>query len=351
MNELPVRGVGRCQEAASHMRAGFVADAASRFAVCALATCLVVTPPSFAIEQPSAEAQATLRRGFKASSEGSAALADTLLTQSIVEWKATKQAPDEIAAIYKQRGTVRQQQNRLAEAAADLTEALKLDEAPAATPDPAEVQRTYVLRARVNAALKLWAAAEADLTAAIDRLDSLDAIESTNPYLFSERGSARSRLGDYEGAADDALRAEADFKAIGDKVHRLLSSADSALALYGAGDVKGGVEAMRYVFKNKGMPASNNPDDIGLLQELSRKDAELHLAYASHLYGVEGRKADAMTQWESGCIRIEAYVADGTQRVREEDALREKVIRGGWWWLVVVDGGWWWLVVVGGEWW
>ena len=178
-------------------RIDLVADAASRFAVCALATCLVVTPPSFAIEQPSAEAQATLRRGFKASSEGSAALADTLLTQSIVEWKATKQAPDEIAAIYKQRGTVRQQQNRLAEAAADLTEALKLDEAPAATPDPAEVQRTYVLRARVNAALKLWAAAEADLTAAIDRLDSLDAIESTNPYLFSERGSARSRLGDF----------------------------------------------------------------------------------------------------------------------------------------------------------
>jgi len=107
-------------------------------------------------------------------------------------------------------------------------------------------------------------------------------------------------------------------------VHRLLSSADSALALYGAGDVKGGVEAMRFVFKNKGMPASNNPDDIGLLQELSRKDAELHLAYASHLYGAEGRRPDAVTQWESGCIRIEAYVTDGTQRIKEEDALREK---------------------------
>ena len=41
---------------------------------------------------------------------------------------------------------------------------------------------------------------------------------------------------------------------------------------------------MRYVFANKGVPATNNPDDIGLLQALSRKDAELHLAYAGHLF-------------------------------------------------------------------
>lgn len=298
--------------------------AASRFAACALAACLVVTPPSLAVEPPSAEAQAILRKGFKASSEGSTALADTLLTQSIDEWKRTKQAPDELAAIYKQRGIVRQQQAKLVEAAADLTEALKLVQAPGAVPDLAEVQRTYVLRARVHEALALWSPAEADLTAAINRLDDLDAIESTNPYLYSERASARSRLGDYAGAADDALRAEAEFKAIGDKVRRLLSSADSALAMYGADDIKGGVGAMRFVFKNKGMPASNNPDDIGLLQELSRKDAELHLAYAAHLYGAEGRKADALTQWESGCIRIEAYVADGMQRNEEETALLEK---------------------------
>ena len=110
------------------------------------------------------------------------------------------------------------------------------------------------------------------------------------------------------------------------------SSSDASLALYGAGDDAGGVERMRFTFKNKGMPASNNPDDIPLLQELSRKDAELHLAYApearalvplrplltaqrasrcggryaAHLYGAEGKRSEAETQWESGCIRLEA---------------------------------------------
>ena len=70
------------------------------------------------------------------------------------------------------------------------------------------------------------------------------------------------------------------------------------------------------------MPASNNPDDIPLLQELSRKDAELHLAYAAHLYdGGKGDRAKAETQWESGCIRIEAYVTDGLERQQQEEAL------------------------------
>ena len=32
------------------------------------------------------------------------------------------------------------------------------------------------------------------------------------------------------------------------------------------------MQKMEYVFKSKGLPASNNPDDIGLLQELSRRD-------------------------------------------------------------------------------
>ena len=115
--------------------------------------------------------------------------------------------------------------------------------------------------------------------------------------VSSERSTARSRLGDFTGASEDAFRAEADFKSIGDKVRRLLTAADGALALYGSGDVAAGVEKMRYVFANKGMPASNNPDDIGLLQELSRKDAELHLAYAAHLYNNgDGKRSDAETR-------------------------------------------------------
>lgn len=66
------------------------------------------------------------------------------------------------------------------------------------------------------------------------------------------------------------MRAEADFKNIGDRIRRLLSAADASLALYGAGDVTDGVERMRFTFKNKGMPSSNNPDDIPLLQVTTR---------------------------------------------------------------------------------
>ena len=250
--------------------------------------------------------------------------ADSLLTSSIDEWKRTKQPPDETAALLKKRATVRQQQGKLEAALADLSESLKLAQAPGAKPDPAEIQRTFVARARVNEALQDWKPAALDLSAAIDRLDDLDAIEANNPFLYAERSSARSKLGDFTGAADDSLRAEADFKSIGDKIRRLLSAADAALALYGSGDVSEGVERMRFTFKNKGNPASNNPDDIPLLQELSRKDAELHLAYAAHLYGAEGRRADAETQWESGCIRIEAYVRDGLERRQEESSLLEE---------------------------
>ena len=59
----------------------------------------------------------------------------------------------------------------------------------------------------------------------------LDAIESTNPYLFAERSAARSRLGNFGGAADDAVAATVEFKDIGDRLRSLIALADSALAL------------------------------------------------------------------------------------------------------------------------
>lgn len=192
---------------------------------------------------------------------------------------------------------------------------------PESKPDKAEVQRTYALRAKTNAKLERWSAAEQDLNEAINRLDDLDAIEATNPFLFVERATARSRLGSWAAAAEDAKQAELDFKATGDKVRSLNAAADGALALYGSGDLPQAVEGMRFVFKNKGNPVSNNPDDIPLLQELSRKDAELHLAYAGYLYSVANDKPAAETQWESGCIRLEAYVRDGVARKEEEEAL------------------------------
>jgi hypothetical protein len=84
-------------------------------------------------------------------------------------------------------------------------------------------------------------------------------------------------LGDFSGAADDAEAAEIDFRATGDKIRRTLALADGALASYGSGDVAGGVEKMRTVFRTKRTLASTNPDDIALLQQLSKKDAELYV--------------------------------------------------------------------------
>ena len=57
---------------------------------------------------PSAEAQADLKKGFTASAQGFLGTADQLLTKSIDEWRRTEQPPDELAALYKTRATIRQ---------------------------------------------------------------------------------------------------------------------------------------------------------------------------------------------------------------------------------------------------
>jgi hypothetical protein len=63
-------------------------------------------------------------------------------------------------------------------------------------------------------------------------------------------------------------------------------------------------------------------DDIGVLQSLARKQAELHLAYAAHLVGTNGQLAEAQKQWERGCVLLEGYVIDAVQRQDDELALQ-----------------------------
>ena len=252
---------------------------------CIAAACILAAPPAIRpvlAEPPTAEAQAVLRKGYQAASEGLLPTADEKLTQAIGEWKRSAQPPAELSSLYKVRSSVRQQLGKLPDALADLDEAVALITPAAANGDPAEVQRTILLRARVNAALARWQQAETDFTSAIARLDDLNAIESTNPYLYAERGSVRSKLGRFDGAADDAVTAAVEFKAIGDKLRSLLASSDAALALYGAGDIDEGVAKMKSTFSSYGnsSPTTNNPDDIGLLQDLARREAELHLACA-----------------------------------------------------------------------
>ncbi len=280
--------------------------------------------PALAAEAPPTEALATLRKAYQAATDGLLPTADALLTKSVAEWKRSAQPVDEIAALYKVRGTVRQGQGRTADAIADLDEAVNLLNSPLAKPSSAEVQRTYLQRARLNAAVKRWKEAEADFSAAIARLDDLEAIEATNPYLYSERSNVRSRLGDWAGAADDALAASVEFKDIGDKLRSLLASSDASLALYGSGEIEEALQRMRSTFTSYGTrsPASNNPDDIGTLQALARREAELHLAYAAHLYGADGQRTEAQRQWQTGCIRLESFITDAEQRLADEEALR-----------------------------
>jgi len=299
----------------------------STLAACAASVILLAAEPSLpALAQPpTADALLTLRKGYQAASDGLLPSADSLLSKSIEEWKKTAQPPDEVSALLKVRGTVRQQQGREVDALADLDEAITLLASPSAKPDPAELQRTYLQRARLNSVLQRWVDADADYSSAIARLDQLDAIESTNPYLYFERSGVRSRLGRFAEAADDALAAQVEFKDIGDKLRSLLASSDAALAMYGAGDIDEALKRMQAVFTSYGSrsPATNNPDDIGTLQALARREAEMHLAYGAHLYGSEGRSVEGQKQWETGCIRLEAFVTDALQRQASETALRD----------------------------
>jgi hypothetical protein len=87
--------------------------------------------------------------------------------------------------------------------------------------------------------------------------------------------------------------------------------------LYGSGNEDAGMQLLEKLFRDKAKPSSNNPDDVPLLQELSRADAEGHLAYAAYLHS-KGEPSRAATQWESGCVRLEAYVRDAADRAEAQ---------------------------------
>ncbi|KAH8093585.1 hypothetical protein JL720_4726 [Aureococcus anophagefferens] len=70
----------------------------------------------------------------------------------------------------------------------------------------------------------------------------------------------------------------------------------------------------------KSKPVSNNPDDVPLLQELSRKDAELHLALSARLYAKDDDRRGRTALWQTGCLRLKTYVDDARTRVVADDA-------------------------------
>ena len=176
--------------------------ACRRVVACLAAVAITVAPPPTlplvapaaaaatvrSTAEPSADLQATLRKAFSTAQAGLFDSADGLLSASIAEWERSGQPAEEVAALYKTRGGVRQQQGRLSLALADLSKALGLMRPAASgvggTP-AAELLRTYQLRARVHAALGATREQEADLSSAIALLDEAGAaITSTMHYAL-----------------------------------------------------------------------------------------------------------------------------------------------------------------------
>merc|ERR1719460_3479251 len=242
-----------------------------------------------------------------------------LLDKAITTWKSEKLPDDELAGLYRLRADARNRLGAPDKAEADLTEVVRLLRGPgAAAADPAELPRALLFRARLEFARGAWASAREDASAALALDDQLENLEQKNPFTYELLGRAALRDGDFAAAAASFGDAEKAHDRVGDAIRARNAGADRALALLGAGDEAGSAETRR-VFAQKSNPRTNNPDDIPLLQDLSRKDAELHLALAAKL-AAKGAVKDANALWETGCVRLRTYVDDATARIVADDA-------------------------------
>ena len=258
---------------------------------------LAAPPSAYASQLPDAAyARLAEVRGLLQNQKFSAA--DAILTSSLELWKKTDQPAVEIAAILKDRANARQSSDPGA-ALADLDAALALYAQLGDGEQPTdEVVGATFLRAQVHKRLADFEAAESDFAAAL-------ILDDENPFVWSARGEARlqRRPADYAGAARDFLRAETQFGLIGDKIRRTLAAADASLALYGSGEKSAALEKMAQVGRQARFDvASNDPENIPRLQEIARKEAELHLVRAGVMWR-QGKAAEAAGYWARGCVR------------------------------------------------
>merc|ERR1719174_3116919 len=241
------------------------------------------------------------------------------LDKAIGTWKSEKLPDDELAGLYRLRADARNRLGAPDKAEADLTEVVRLLRGPGgAAADPAEPPRALLFRARLEFARSAWASAREDASAALALDDQLENLEQKNPFTYELLGRAALRDGDFKAAAAAFGSAEKAHDRVGDAIRARNAGADRALALLGAGDAAGSTETRR-IFAQKSNPRTNNPDDIPLLQELSRKDAELHLALGAKL-AAKGAVKDATALWETGCVRLRTCVDDATARIVADDA-------------------------------
>lgn len=284
-----------------------------------LATALVVASsnvaPAIAEQEPSPEAIDLVQRALESAQRDVGSDESLrLLSDSIDAWKSY--APDELAGLLKLRSDGKVAKGDWRGALRDLQEEIKvLDRAPEA--DPAEKPRAYLAKARIEAANLDYSSAASDALAALEDDDMLPEIERQNPFTYELVGRCLSQLGRYEMAAAQFSNAEEIFGEKGDSIRASVASADAALSLC-SGNQDGCERASRHAFSMKSVPRSNNPDDIPLLQDLSRKDAELHLALGARLYQKD--REDAVSTWATGSLRLTTYVDDARRRLVEDDS-------------------------------
>ena len=272
--------------------------------------------PAYAID-PSPAALQIVQNALESSSQQKPD-AVARLDQAISTWKSEKLPDDELAGLYRLRADARNRLGAPDKAEADLSEVVRLLRGPgAAAADPAELPRALLFRARLEFARGAWASAREDASAALALDENLENLEQKNPFTYELLGRAALRDGDYAAAAAAFGSAEKAHDRVGDAIRARNAGADRALALLGAGDAAGSTETRR-IFAQKSNPRTNNPDDIPLLQELSRKDAELHLALGAKL-AAKGDGKDATALWETGCVRLRTYVDDATARIVADD--------------------------------
>lgn len=272
------------------------------------------------------EAIATLNRAYEAIDRAEPERAEPLLTTCLRAWTDANAPRVEVASLHRLRGSARLQLGRDKEAIADLDKAIAL-----ATQDERldEALQSVQLRALAREQRREWRAARDDLRTLIDNEEVMSA-SGPNPFLRLRRAKASSALEDYAAAADDLADAEAQLTLIGDRIRAVLARAERALVLYGAGREAESLKTIERVFAEYTKPSSNNPDDLPLLEELSRREAELHLALAAHLGGgaadgATSAGADprrAADEWAVGCLRLRVYDEQLRARQLDEDRRR-----------------------------
>ena len=268
-----------------------------------LAGILSTTVPAYAIDPSPAALQIVQQALESSSAQKSDAVGK--LDKAITTWKSEKLPDDELAGLYRLRADARNRFGDSDKAEADLSEVVRLLRGPgAAAADPAELPRALLFRARLEFARSAWAAAREDAAAALALDDNLENLEQKNPFTYELLGRAALRDGDYAAAAAAFGSAEKAHDRVGDAIRARNAGSGPRLGSTRRRRRSGVCERRRRIFAQKSNPRTNNPDDIPLLQELSRKDAELHLALGAKL-AAKGDALDATALWETGCVRLE----------------------------------------------